>query len=438
MMNLACAMAQKSGTTGPLSWNYNETSKELTITGNGAMPNYDYGAAPWQEYQEGIETVNVGSGVTSIGSNAFCNCIYMTTLSLPAGMETIGDNAFSYCLSITSAELPGTITKIGESACEQLQTITIPSTVTNIGGGIFADCKKLSAIDMAEGNTAYVSVEGVLYNKAMTTLVQYPAGKDNDSYTIPESVTTVGDYAFCGNDYLTSLPLHDKLKVISDFAFARVSGVPTFDVPAGTESIGESAFHDCWSLTDINVAKNNPNYTSVDGVLYDKEMNTLMQYPEGKTTPEYIAPKSLRNLGPYAFFGNKKLTTVDLPDGVASIGDFAFGWCQNLSSLTVRVADPATIELGLIPFFRGANAVDCTLRVPVGSKAKYENADLWKDFAPNIEELTSDGIDNVTADGQQADKAERVYSRDGVQLRGTLGQQQKGVYIVGGKKVVKR
>lgn len=324
------------------------------------------------------------------------------------------------------------------NACEQLQTITIPSTVTNIGGGIFADCKKLSAIDMAEGNTAYVSVEGVLYNKAMTTLVQYPAGKDNDSYTIPESVTTVGDYAFCGNDYLTSLPLHDKLKVISDFAFARVSGVPTFDVPAGTESIGESAFHDCWSLTDINVAKSNPNYTSVDGVLYDKEMNTLMQYPEGKTTPEYIAPKSLRNLGPYAFFGNKKLTTVDLPDGMASIGDFAFGWCQNLSSLTVRVADPATIELGLIPFFRGANAVDCTLRVPVGSKTKYENADLWKDFAPNIEELTSDGIDNATTDGQQADKAERVYSRDGVQLRGTLGQQQKGVYIVGGKKVVKR
>ena len=127
--------------------------------------------------------------------------------------------------------------------------------MTNIGGGIFADCKKLSAIDMAEGNTAYVSVEGVLYNKAMTTLVQYPAGKDNDSYTIPESVTTVGDYAFCGNDYLTSLPLHDKLKVISDFAFARVSGVPTFDVPASTESIGESAFHDCWSLTDINVPR---------------------------------------------------------------------------------------------------------------------------------------------------------------------------------------
>ena len=91
MMNLACAMAQKTGTTGPLSWEYNETSKELTITGNGAMPNYDYGAAPWQEYQEGIETVNVGSGVTSIGNNAFCNCIYMTTLSLPAGMETIGD-----------------------------------------------------------------------------------------------------------------------------------------------------------------------------------------------------------------------------------------------------------------------------------------------------------------------------------------------------------
>lgn len=143
MMNLACAMAQKSGTTGPLSWNYNETSKELTITGNGAMPNYDYGAAPWQEYQEGIETVNVGSGVTSIGSNAFCNCIYMTTLSLPAGMETIGDNAFSYCLSITSAELPGTITKIGESAfegCTSLESIALPEELETIGGFAFADC----------------------------------------------------------------------------------------------------------------------------------------------------------------------------------------------------------------------------------------------------------------------------------------------------------
>lgn len=150
MMNLACAMAQKSGTTGPLSWEYNETSKELTITGNGAMPNYDYGAAPWQEYQEGIETVNVGSGVTSIGNNAFCNCIYMTTLSLPAGMETIGDNAFSYCLSITSAELPGTITKIGESAfegCTSLESIALPEELETIGGFAFADCVALASVD---------------------------------------------------------------------------------------------------------------------------------------------------------------------------------------------------------------------------------------------------------------------------------------------------
>lgn len=92
----------------------------------------------------------------------------------------------------------------------------------------------------------------------------------------------------------------------------------------------------------------------------------------------------------------------------------------------MRVADPATIELGLIPFFRGANAVDCTLRVPVGSKAKYENADLWKDFAPNIEELTSDGIHSATADSQQADKAERVYSRDGVATAWHAGPAAEG------------
>lgn len=428
MMNLACAMAQKSGTTGPLSWNYNETSKELTITGNGAMPNYDYGAAPWQEYQEGIETVNVGSGVTSIGNNAFCNCIYMTTLSLPAGMETIGDNAFSYCLSITSAELPGTITKIGESAfegCTSLESIALPEELETIGGFAFADCLALASVDFP----SYLTYIGRWSFSGCEALGEV---------SIPASVETISDNAFASCVNLSSVQLSEGLKSIEETAFNACEQLQTITIPSTVTNIGGGIFADCKKLSAIDMAEGNTAYVSVEGVLYNKTMTTLVQYPAGKDNDSYTIPESVTTVGDYAFCGNDYLTSLPLHDKLKVISDFAFGWCQNLSSLTVRVADPTSIELGLIPFFRGANAVDCTLRVPVGSKTKYENADLWKDFAPNIEELTSDGIDNATADGQQADKAERAYSRDGVQLRGTLGQQQKGVYIVGGKKVVKR
>ena len=183
----------------------------LTITGNGAMPNYDYGAAPWQEYQEGIETVNVGSGVTSIGSNAFCNCIYMTTLSLPAGMETIGDNAFSYCLSITSAELPGTITKIGESAfegCTSLESIALPEELETIGGFAFADCVALASVDFP----SYLTYIGRWSFSGCEALGEV---------SIPASVETISDNAFASCVNLSSVQLSEGLKSIEETAWSR-------------------------------------------------------------------------------------------------------------------------------------------------------------------------------------------------------------------------
>ena len=533
MMLLLCiisAKAQEQGITGALQWQYDSDSHALTITGEGDMPDYDYGGTPWNAYQEEIQTLSIGDGVTSIGDNAFCNCVALSEFNLPEGVTRIGNNAFSYCLSFTSVELPSTVRKIDESAfegcniasinfpeglegiggfafadciylgnvqfpttlqyidrwafsgcegldevsiptsvksigdnafancvnlstlelaegllsiddnaflsCEQLTNVSLPATVTFIGGGIFADCKRLNQIDVAAGSTAFCAVDGVLYDKARTALVQYPAGKDDSSYFLPDGVTSIGDYAFSGNEHLTNITLHDKLQSIGSYAFARVSAVREMSVPASVELIGESAFHDCLSLAAINVEEANPNYKSIDGVLYDKALTTLMQYPEGKTTADYVAPKTIQSVPSYAFFNNTHLATVDLPDALQFIGDFAFGFCSQLSQLTVRVADPSDIQLGLMSFFRGFSAVDCTLRVPAGSKEKYEQAETWAEFAPHIEELTADAVAPVATPSVR--RQQRVYSANGTLQRGTIGQQHRGVYIVDGKKVVKR
>lgn len=533
LTNVICAMAQTSGTTGSLTWNYDEDSNVLTISGKGEMPDYGCDTTPWVAYKENIGKIVIGDGVTTIGSNAFTNCYAMTDVDIPDGITTIGSNAFSYCLSVESISLPASVKAINESAfesceylttinlqeglekigefafidcyglgevqipnsvkeigrwafsgcealseitipgsvktigdnafsgcinlysvqleeglesiessafngCEQLADFLIPASTSYIGGGVFSDCKALTSINVAEENNDYVSVDGILYTKDKSLLVQYPAGKENNSFNIPESVLSIGEYAFGGNDYLTSIGIHDKVKEIGSYAFARCSGVSTFSIPAATEKIGDSPFHDCFSLTEINVDENNPYYVALDGVLYDKEQTMLIQYPEAKEEETYIAPNTLNTLSDYAFFGNAYLKSVELPEEVDYIGDFAFGWCANLSTLTVNVDDPNKIILGVVPFFRGANAVECTLRVPAGSKEKYESANLWQDFAPNIEEIGTTGIEHTTTNTQPANVQKPVYDLNGKMMKGNINQQRRGLYIIGGKKVMKR
>lgn len=533
LSNIICAIAQTSGTTGSLTWNYDEESNVLSISGKGEMPNYGTNTAPWEGFKEAIGKIVIGDGVTTIGSNAFTNCLAMTEVDIPEGVTTIGNNAFSYCMSIESISIPASVKEINESAfeacgylteiylseglesigefaftdcyslgelhipntvtdigrwafsgcealyeitipgsvksigdnafsscyslcsvqleegveniedaafngCEQLESILIPASVSYIGGGVFSDCKAITSIDVAEGNKDYVSVDGVLYSKNMDLLVQYPAGKSDESFDIPESVLYIGDYAFGGNDYLTSVGIHDKVKEIGNYSFARCSGVASFSIPAATVKIGDSPFHDCYSLTEINVDENNPYYMAIDNVLYDKNLTILIQYPEAKTSETYIAPSTLITLSDYAFFGNQSLKSIDLPEGLTKIGDFAFGWAANLSTLTVRVDDPAKITLGVMPFFRGANAVECTLRVPTGSKAKYASANMWQDFAPNIEEFAATGIAQTTTDTNSVDVKKPVYDLSGTMMKGNINQQRRGLYIIGGKKVIKR
>ena len=256
-----------------------------------------------------------------------------------------------------------TITSIEDGAfwvCTSLTNITIPNSVTNIGETAFYYCESLTAINVNSGNTDYSSDQGVLYNKSKTTLIQYPEGKTGNSFVIPNNVTSIGDYAFINCNRLTSITIPNSVTNIGKAAFNFSTSLTSVTIPNSVTNIGEAAFGWSGGLTAINVASDNTNYSSDQGVLYDKNKTTLVQYPAGKTDISFVIPNSVTSIGEQAFSGCENLTSVTLPtnasfttieygafiscgnltsitipNSVTSIGGQAFAWCGNLTSITI-------------------------------------------------------------------------------------------------------
>ena len=261
----------------------------------------------------------------------------------------------------TIAGLP--VTSIGYAAFHgcNLTSVAIPSTVSYIAGPAFLGSKGLMAIDVASANPSYSSLDGVLFHKRPTTLIQYPAGKVG-AYTIPESVTSIGNSAFAGCIGLTSITIPDTVTTIEYGAFAGCVGLTAVMIPHSVTLIKERAFSGCASLTAIEVAVMNPVYSSFDGVLLDTPPTTLLFCPSGKTgaftipgSVNAIASEAFSScagltsiiitdrvfwIGSTAFAGCKGLTSVTIPKSVTSIGDAAFSGCTKLTSLEVAALNP--------------------------------------------------------------------------------------------------
>ncbi|MBR4226131.1 MAG: leucine-rich repeat domain-containing protein, partial [Candidatus Methanomethylophilaceae archaeon] len=207
----------------------------------------------------GATSAVIPNSTTSIGSYAFYNCSFLSSVTIPSNVKTIGVSAFEGCTSLSS--------------------VMIPSSVTSVKSGAFFGCSSLEAIDVDSGNAKYSSSDGVLFNKAKTELVTFPAGKQVTEYSVPSTVTSIKSYAFEG------------------------SVVSSVYVPAAVTSIGAYAFRGCSSLEAIDVDSGNAEYSSSDGVLFDKAKTVLIAYPAMKQGTEYSVPATVTSIKSYAFEG---------------------------------------------------------------------------------------------------------------------------------------
>jgi formylglycine-generating enzyme required for sulfatase activity len=251
-----------------------------------------------------------GWPVTTIGDYAFYTNSIMANVTIPNSVTSIGDSAFQYC-SLTNVTIPNGVTSIGEAAfysCRSLPSVAIPASVTSIGIEAFGQCTSLTTITVDAQNLLYSSVNGVLFNKSQTMLVEYPAGVGGN-YTIPNSVTSIGDSAFYSGS-LTSVTIPNSVTNIGELAFV---GGP---------------------LTTITVDTQNLLYSSVNGVLFNKGQTTLVEFPGGWVR-NYTIPNSTTSIGETAFYAQYGLTNVTIPNSVTSIGIEAFYNCIGLTNITI-------------------------------------------------------------------------------------------------------
>ncbi len=279
-----------------------------------------------------LQSVSIGSSVTSIGSYAFQYCYSLASVTIPSSVTSISSSAFQYCYSLASITIPSSVTSIGSYAfrdCYALASVTIPSSVTSIGFYAFQYCYSLASITIPSSVT---SISDYAFRDCYSLA----------SVTIPSSVTSIGSYAFRGCYALASVTIPSSVTSISDNAFQYCYSLASVTIPSKVTSIGGYAFQYCYSLASVTI------------------------------------PSSVTSIGSYAFQYCYALASVTIPSSVTSISSYAFNTCTAVGAYHVLCETPPTLAntnaLTSIPS-------DCIIYVPAASLATYKAATNWSTYA---------------------------------------------------------
>lgn len=319
--------------TGELITPWDELIEEEIIKTNGGhIYTYTTGESgdynPASPYLVGELVIPPDGSVTSIGT--FRSCTGLTNIVIPDTITSISGYAFAGCSSLKQLDIPASVTSIG---------VAITSST---GQGV---CRKLTAINVDEANPNYCSVDGVLFTKDMTTLIQYPAGKADTSYVIPSTVKVIETYAFECCENLTSIVIPDGVESIGNYAFDMCTGLTSVTIPDSVTSIGTRAFWHCSGIESLEIGS---GLTSLgdQAFSYCTGMKSVV-LPEGLETIGYGAfsdctsltsitiPDSVTSMGSSVFRDCTSLTTVTIGNSVASIDNYAFQNCSSLTSITI-------------------------------------------------------------------------------------------------------
>ncbi len=382
----------KSGSCGDnVTWVLTDDGV-LTVSGTGATWDYDFAQQkhPWRF--EPVTKVVVEPGVTGIG-NALFGMLNITEISLPEGLTEIGNYAFYDCSPLEDLVFPASLTRIGEYAfySTSVSTVSISKDITDIGTGAFVT-ETLLSIEVAAENPNYASdANGCLYSKDHTVLLCYPSGSETEAFTIPETVTCIGDEAFACSKNLKHVFLPESVDTIAHGAFSACSSLMEIAFPDSVRTLGSGSFWGCKSLTEVTTPKNVAvledvflNCTGLKSVTIPPTVRVISStfincvnlerinisdfdawcnitfggsycdntdgslhpnplyyahdlYLNGEKLQNIVLPDDMTQINDHAFEGGS-FETVQFPAGLSKISDYAFAHCANLRELRFPAA----------------------------------------------------------------------------------------------------
>ena len=317
-----------------------------------------------------LTSVTIGRGVADIGNIAFSKCSKLENINVSeknANYSSVGGILYNkqrtemimVPRATKEVDVPNTVTKIKNYAfynCDNLKMITIGDRVTDIEieEVSFYNCSELKSINVSNNNTAYSSIDGILYNKEQTRLVKVP--RTVEKVLMPGTIETIGNYAYNDCTNLSDIVIRNGVKTIESYAFNNCSRLKNINIPNsvtriescafnncgnlnnviignGVNYIDNDAFYDCTNLNSINVSEDNSFYSSQKGILYNKDQTTIIKVPRKISSLEIL--NTVTSIGNYAFYNCSKLTSITIPEGVTTIGDYAFYNCSALTSVTI-------------------------------------------------------------------------------------------------------
>lgn len=418
--------------------------------------------------------------VTKIGENAFKKCQTLTSVTIPESVTEIGVYSFTRCENLTSVTIPESVTLIDYGAfenCRALTSVTIPSSVTTIGKDAFEDCWNLTKVEISD-LTAWcnISFATIPSNPLYHAKHLFINGTELTELVIPESITEIGQNAFCFCHGLTSVTIHDAITKIGNNAFQNCIQMTTLAIGNSVYSIGDAVFYNCENLTSATI----PNSVSSIGsdafanciqmttLTIGNSVSSIGQYAfsdcynlTSADIPDLVTEiydgtfnnchnlssltigNSVTSIGQYAFYNCRKLTSVTIPQSVTKIGESAFYGCYDVVSFISENTTPPVLPSEKV--FKGIPRQGCTLYVPEESISTYRYSTGWTHFLNikgieisrvgtiennEIEVIATDGAISISgADGAIAE----IYSPGGTLLyigSDSTIKMPRGIYIV--------
>ncbi len=410
-----------------------------------------------------LESVIIPDEVTEIGGACFAQCDNLKQVRLPDNLTKLNERTFAGCKSLQSIDIPQTVKIIGlEAFCGcGIDSIDIPNSVTEISQGAFMCCDSLKFIKLSD-SLEYVGTDcfresGLEKVTIPNAIANYRGNfidcKNLKSVKLPEGLTNLGSFAGCTS--LAEIKIPQSIKEIGDHCFSRCRALTSIELPNALTKLGSQSFYEtslasvtlpatlveynqafdhCDYLTEILVDEQNPKFSTIDGILFNKEKDVIYQYPMGKKEIEYTVPSNVRGLAAFSFayshlksvnlpeglsfigswcFNESEIENINIPNSIKSISYRTFGGCRNLKSIILPTS-LTELDYESFAYCTNLNTVyslastppsaiydtfekcpkERILYVPEASLETYKMADVWKEFF-QILPIETAGISNV-------------------------------------------